>query len=222
MDMPQYESFEELADATASGLVQIAAGEAFRLFRDKKFRRLANFSKIHREEHDRIFNELVCAYIVLIMLILEAPDLRVDSNMKNYFTDLKNRIPNAYLEHLKSIGIEDKYLSDWETLLKMRYEEYARDRHGVRAAAMEIEAADKELTLEDLSNIQLLVPVHAVAIGTHDHNVRGKTKGRDELFKYTFVSLSRFYVDMRIRFEGGKITPFAKLQVALKKLFNKL
>jgi hypothetical protein len=41
------------------------------------------FSKINREKHDRIFNELVCAYVVLTMLILEGPDLRVDSNMKS-------------------------------------------------------------------------------------------------------------------------------------------
>jgi len=45
---------------------------------------------------------------------------------------------------------------------------------------------------------------------------------KDELFKYTFASLSRFYVEMRIRVEGGKVTPLTKLQVALKKLLGRL
>ena len=59
----------------------------------------------------------------------------------------------------------------------MRYEEYARDRHSVRAAAMQIESAEKDLDLNDLSNIQLVLPVQAVAIGCHAHICRGQTDG---------------------------------------------
>lgn len=222
MKRPQFESLDELAEATAAGLVQAAAGAAFELFRDNKFRHLANFDKISQKEHDRIFNELICAYIVLIMFILEAPDLRVDANSRNYLADLKDRIPNAYIEHLKSLDVENEHLQTWKKLIDMRYREYQKDKHGVRAAAMEIEASEKELELDDLSKIQMLVPVQSVAIGTHHHNIRGKTKGKDELFKYTLASLSRFYVELRIRFEGGKMTPFTKLQVALKRILRRL
>ncbi len=217
-----FESLEEMAESTASGLVQAATGAAFDLFQDKKFRRLADFDKLSKSEHDRIFNELLCAYLILIMLILEAPDLRVDSNTRNYFSDLKDRIPRAHIEQLKSLGVESEHLDDWQVLLDMRYKEYSKDKHDVRAAAMQLEGAEKELDLDDLAKIQLLVPVQAVAIGTHHHNVRGKTKGKDELFKYMLASLSRFYVELRIRFEGGKVTPFTKLQVALKKLLRRL
>ena len=42
-DTPQFESPEQMADATAAGLVQMAAHNAFQLFRDKEFRRLVSF-----------------------------------------------------------------------------------------------------------------------------------------------------------------------------------
>lgn len=222
MDKPHFESLEEMANATASGLVQAAAGAAFELFRDKKFCQLAKFDTLSQTEHDRIFNELLCAYLILIIFILEAPDLRVDTNSQNYFSDLKERIPSAHIEQLKSFGVQPHHLNDWQKLLTMRYKEYSKDKHNVRAAAMQLEGAKKELDLDDLAKIQLLVPVQAVAIGTHHHNVRGKTKSRDELFKFTLASLSKFYVELRIRFEDSKITPFTKLQVALKKLFKRL
>ena len=103
----------------------------------------------------------------------------------------------------------------------MRYEEYARDKHDVRAAAMQIESAEKGLDLDGLSKIQMLVPVQAVTIGCHHHICRGETDGRDELFKLTLKLLSKFYVELRVRLEGGKITPLTRAQVALKRLFHR-
>ena len=34
--------------------------------------------------------------------------------------------------------------------------------------------------------------------------------GQDELFKQILETLSKFYVDLRIRLEGGKITPLTR------------
>ena len=61
MNKPQFESLDQMADSTAAALAQAAAGSAFHLFRDKQFRRLANFEKLSQAEQDRIFNELVVA-----------------------------------------------------------------------------------------------------------------------------------------------------------------
>jgi hypothetical protein len=63
-DRPQFESFEQMAEATAAGLIQVAAHRAFGLFRDKEFRRLASFDRLDQAEQDRVFNELVVAYVV--------------------------------------------------------------------------------------------------------------------------------------------------------------
>ena len=54
------------------------------------------------------------------------------------------------MNHLRSLGVGAGHLKDWEKLITMRYEEFARDRHDVRAAAMEMKSAEKPLDLEDL------------------------------------------------------------------------
>jgi len=211
-----------MAEVTAADLSQAAAASAYQLFCDKQFRRMAGFERLSQVEQDRIFNELVVAFLALIMLLLEAPDLRVPRELRNYLAELNTRIPEAYVEHLKSLGVDPDHLRDWEKLISMRYEEYARDRHEVRGAAMQIESAEKTLDLDSLSKIQLLVPVQAVSIGCHHHICRGNTAGRDELFKQILKSLSRFYVELRIRLEGGKITPLTRVRVALKRMLRRL
>jgi hypothetical protein len=217
-DIPDFESFDQMADATAAGLVQMAAHQAFQLFRDKEFRRLVSFDILSQVEQDRIFNELVISYVVLIILVLEAPDLRVPSEFRDYLLALKEKIPRAHVNYLKSLGVEAEHLQNWEKLMDLRYEEYAKDRHEVRAAAMQLESSEKALDLDDLSKIQMLVPVQTVAIGCHIHVCRGESQGRDDLFKLTLKSLSKFYVDIRIRLEGGKITPLARAKVAWRQI----
>ena len=216
-DPSKLETFEQISAATASNLVKAAAHQAFQLFQEKDFRRLANFDVLAQVEQDRIFNELVVSFIVLLMLMLEAPDLRVPPELRDYLQGIRERIPEAHINYLSSLGIEPHHLRDWQKLLDLRYEEYVKDKHEVRAAAMELESSEKPLELNDLSKIQLLVPVQTVAIGGHDHICRGATRGRDELFKLTLRALARFYLEMRLRLEGGKTPPLTKAKLAWKK-----
>ena len=210
-----------MAEATAAALSQACAHSAFELFQNAPFRREAEFEKIDQVEQDRIFNELVVAYLVLTMLLLEAPDLRVAPDFRGYLKNLNQQISKAYVDHLKTLGVEAGYLKDWEKLISLRYEEYAWDRIEVRTAAMQLESTEKPLDLEGLSKIQLLVPVQAVAIGCHHHICRGDTEGRYDLFKLLLDSLSKFYVQFRVRFEGGKITPLTKAKIALKQAIRR-
>jgi hypothetical protein len=222
MKKPEVESLDQMADETAAAFVQAAGSSAFQLFNDKQFRRLARFERLSQTEQDRIFNELVVGSVVLIMLVLEAPDLRISGEFRDYLSDLNKKIPKAHIDYLRSLGVEAKNLRDWEKLIALRYEEYSKDRHDVRAAAMEIESSEKRLDLDDLSKIQMLVPVQAVAIGCHHHICRGHTDGRDELFKLTLNSLSKFYAEIRVRLEGGRITPLMRLRVIMKRLLRRL
>jgi hypothetical protein len=221
MKKTQFESLDQMAEFTAGALSQACAHFGFELFKTAPFRQEAEFTKISQVEQDRIFNELVVAHLVLIMLLLEAPDLRMDEDFRRYLKRLNQLIPRVYVDQLRTMGVEAGNLKDWEKLISLRYEEYARDRHEVRAAAMQLESAEKPLELEDLSKIQLLVPVQAVAIGCHHHICRGVTQGRDELFKILLEQLSKFYAQFRIHFEGGKITPLTKAKVALKKAIRR-
>ena len=220
-DFMEFESQEQMAGVTAKSMAQAASGYAFHLFRDKKFRQLAGFVQLNQMEKDRIFNELVRAYIILIILIQEAPDLRISQELHEYLKGLNKKIPDAYLDNLRELGVESKHLKDWEKLIEMRYKEYAQDRHEVRATAMKIESSARGgLNMDNLTMIQMSVPVQAVASGCHHHICRGKTEGYDDLFKYTHRALSRFYVKYRVRAEGGKITLLTRARVALMRLFG--
>jgi hypothetical protein len=221
MNKDPFESLDQIAAETAASLSQAAANSAFRLFKEAQFRRLARFEHLSQTEQDRVFNELVLAYLVLIMLMFEAPDLRIPRESRDYLAGVKEKIPKAYLDSLGKLGIEAEHIRDWEKLISMRYEEYARDRHDVRAAAMEIESSERPLDPEGLSRIQMLVPVQAVAIGCHRHICRGKTQGQDDLFKCMLTSLSRFYVEFRVRIEGGKITPLTRARAAVKRALHR-
>lgn len=222
MNRQQTESLDQMTYETARALLQVGSVSAFQLFQDKKFRGSAGFSQLSQTEQDRIFNELVVASIVLIMLILEAPDLRVAAELRGFLSALDKKIPEAHLDYLRSLGVESEYIMQWKKLIGMRYEEYSRDRHDVRAAAMEIESSEKRLELDDLSKIQMLVPVQAVAIGCHHHICRGNTEGRDDLFKLTLRSLSGLYVQIRVRLEGGRITPLTRIRVILKRILRRI
>ena len=222
MDTTQFESLDQMAETTAAGLSQAAASAAFQLFKDKRFKKLAGFNRLSQTEQDRIFNELVVANLVLIMLVFDAPDLRVAGEQRAYLAGVNKKIPLAYVQNLKDLGIEAKYLQDWEKLIDMRYEEYAKDRHDVRAAAMELESKERSLNTDALSKIQVLVPVQAVAIGCHHHICRGETKGKDDLFKLILESLTRFYFEFRLRIEGVKITPLDRAHLAVKRSLDRL
>lgn len=213
---------EKMARILAAGLDQAAAQAAFKFFRDKKFRQETDFNGLSQIEQDRIFNELVLAAIVLIMLTLEAPDLRCPDEMREFLLLVKERLPKEHLDYLKNLGVERKYLSDWERLIAMRYEEYHHDKGEARAAAIEIESAEQELTAEGLTGIQLVLPVQVVAIGAHHHILRGKTRGKDELFKLILRWLSRFYIEIRVPMEGGKITFWKRLMVNFRHLKEKV
>lgn len=213
----------KLAKITAASLDQAASQAAFQLFRDKKFRQLAKFESLEKIEQDRIFNELVLATLTVLMLTMDARDLRVPEEMMEYYQLLKTELPKAHIDYLASMGIEKNYLRDWEKLIQMRYQEYDEDKLKAREAAMIVEAREKgELDVKDIEGIQLLLPVQTVAIGCHHHICRSKTEGRDELFKLTLKWLGRFYIQIRVPMEGGKITPLAKLKVSLRHLKNRL
>ncbi len=221
-DPSEMTSPEELAEATAMAMDQSASQFAHAMYWHKDFQKLARLSALSQVEQDRIFNELVVACIVLLMLCFEAPDLTVSDEMKQYFKELSTIMPKAHVKYLEGLGIKSKHLKEWKKLIEMRFDEYARDRHDVRAAAMQYEGKKRDLELTDLSKIQLMVPLQAAAIGTHHHICRSKTDGRDELFVFILNQLAKFYTEFRVHMQGDKITPLDRARIAIHRLFRRL
>jgi hypothetical protein len=56
----------------------------------------------------------------LIILVLEAPDLRVPPEFRDYLTRLKELIPKAYLDNLRTLGVEGEHLRVWNKLISLR------------------------------------------------------------------------------------------------------
>src|SRR3989338_7157324 len=90
-------SLQKMVRITAAGLDQAATSTALTLFNDKTYIQLTGLSGMTQLEQDRILNELILAGITVIMLTLEAPDLRISSDFKEYFRLLKDEIPKAHL-----------------------------------------------------------------------------------------------------------------------------
>jgi len=193
-----------------------------KIFWDKKFQQLADFDKLSQAEKDRIFNELIIAPLALFMITLEAPDLNQPKDFRNYLQTVRDEIPKAHTETLKSMGIDKKYFADWEKLIKMRYEEYSEEKLDARKAMMEFESQGKALQTSDLDGVNLVLPVFTVSVGCHGHICRGNTKGKDELFKYLNKQLSRFYVEFRVLVEGGKINSVTRVKMKLHHFWNDL
>jgi len=206
----------KMAAITATSLDQAAIQWGFKTYWDKKFLKLAKIDSLDQTEKDRIFNELILAGETLIMLTLEAKDLRHDDDFKNYLLKVKDEIPNAHDDYMKELGIERKYRKLWKKLINMRYTEYSESKTTAREAMMEYEAKEKELETSDMADINLTLPPFTIAVGAFKHIVRGKTKDKDLLFKLIMKKLSRFYVQIRIMMEGGEIKGTLKLRMKLR------
>lgn len=204
---------EKIAKILATSFDQAASGWAFRIFEDKIFRTLLGFDSLEVVERDRIFNELILATLTLIMLTLDASDLRTAEEMGEYFALVRDEIPKAHRETLHGYGIEKEHLDLWDKLIATRY------------AAMQVEAGFKQdgaLDRNDMTNITLIVPVQTVAIGVHHHICRGKTEGKDALFLCLLRHLQRFYLEMRIPLEGGRITPLMRLRMNIRHAWRRI
>lgn len=199
-------------------LTEAVGVTAFKLFKNERFRKLIFFDSITQLEQDRIFNELVLAVLTVIMLTCDAPDIPEEN--KVFFQKIKDDLPKMYISQLRSMSIENKYLKQWITLINMRYQEYTDDKVKAREAAMIVESQDKDIDIKKLSEIQLMLPLQTVAIGCHHHICRGKTDGRDDLFKMIIRWLGEFYVEFRVIVEGKEISVLTRIKVGIRRLFR--
>lgn len=206
-------SISKMAQITAGVLDRAASHNAFQIYRHSKFRHLTSLLTLEKLEQDRIFNELAVTNIVLLMLSLEASDLKIKEELRDYFLLVKDSLPKAHCNELANLGIEKKYLGDWEKLITMRYEEYSNDKSMVREAAMQFEAKGKELTIKDIEGLQSILPLQTVAFGCFDHVCRGKTEGKKDLLNFLIRHHGRFYIQMRILLEGIKPPLWKKIKM---------
>lgn len=213
-------SLSQMAKIAAAALDRAAIQWAFNTYWDKKFLKLAKINELNQTEKDRIFNELILAGETLIMLTLDAPDLRHNEDFREYLHLVKDQIAEAHDDELKNLRVERSHRKLWKKLIKIRLGEYAESKLTARKAMMEYEAKKRDLEIKDLEGINLTLPPFMVSVGVYKHIIRDKENGRNLLFKLIMKKLGRFYVEIRIITEGGKISPTIKVRMKLRHFWN--
>ncbi|EKD56375.1 MAG: hypothetical protein ACD_58C00210G0004 [uncultured bacterium] len=156
----------------ARKITDLISKEAFKLFRNKKFRRLTNFRNIKQIEQDRIFNELAVTGICLAMLMFEtASEVKRDSQQNEeaqFLQLLSGELKFCYGSILKEIRVEEEFVVDWRTLTEMRLKEYQ-------------ENFEESKTMFDFKKQNPWISI--CSIGGFLHITRSKGQPNDLLFK---------------------------------------
>jgi len=155
-------------EQVAKKITENIAAKSFKLFRDKKFRRLNNFENIDQVEQDRIFNEIVLTGLALAILTFENLEKRTRETpmFEQYFRYLQLEMANYYGNWLNELGSKPSDVELWKKLVKMRCDEYKKD---------------EKRFLRKKNSLKNEWP-HITAIGGFRHITRGKGKPEDELF----------------------------------------
>ncbi|OGD65255.1 hypothetical protein A2215_01025 [Candidatus Berkelbacteria bacterium RIFOXYA2_FULL_43_10] len=114
-------------DIVARKITEKIASSAFKLFRDKKFRRLVELEKFDQTEQDRIFNEIVISGIALGYLFFDTLSERPEYENDVYFPEIKIELLSSYGNLLKEIGSKDEDASLFKTVIKMRIDECQKE-----------------------------------------------------------------------------------------------
>ncbi|HBU07283.1 MAG TPA: hypothetical protein DEB09_04335 [Candidatus Magasanikbacteria bacterium] len=184
----------------ADYLLKRANASAYQVFINPDFRKLVGFESQTQVEQDRIFNELVVTAIVYVMIMIDGrlSENRVKAERIHFWMDLRDMIPNVYVDYLKSLGIAGQHLDVWKKLIKLRWDEYSDGQNETRSAwAKEFaEHPDKDVLNE------MAVRLETLTVGALLHITRGQAKSNadDPLRRHlrTWLSTLEYKLHKRI------------------------
>ena len=194
----------------AHELDQKAIKWGFKTYWNKDFLKLADIDALNQTEKDRIFNELILAPEILIITACQIFNKE----------DVSDQVTESHTDFMKKIGVEKQYRKLWEKLINMRYQEYHQNKNDARVAMIEFDSQEKDVLASDIEEINTTLPPFAISVLCHKHILRGKTKGKDLLFKLIFKNLGRFYTDILMTIGGRKVRVFTKINIKIRHLLN--
>lgn len=177
-------------------LVNVISTSAFEVFRDRSFRKIVEFEKQNEEERNRIFNELVVTGLVYLVHFVKDRLPFIKEERAVFWKDVKNTIPDSFIQGLNKIGIDGKYVELWDKLFKLRIEEYREKQSMARQAwSEEFSKEKKNEKLEDD-----LVRLETLTISSMFHITRGKAKKDSPLRKHlrTWLSALNYKLEKRV------------------------
>lgn len=174
------EKTNKLIDEAGEKLAQVVAQSAFSTWEKKEFRKLINFEKLPQIEQDRIFNELEVTLLGLFILNLDdAINLVKGTPQETVLKMLQKSLINGFLKLFIDLGIEDKYIKQWEVLIDMRIKEYRRDYEMLLKESQSWKELQKDEGLQTA-----IMRIQAIALDCLSHIRRGKISEEDPLRKY--------------------------------------
>jgi len=155
-------------------LVRLVSGSAFSVFSDEQFRRMINFEKRKQIEQDRIFNELVVTGLILLLMMINdfLPD--IDPERKQFWHDIKEGIPDLFVNWLKEVGVGDKFAGIWKKLIYLRWDEYKKEQSATRRMFLGSALGD----IQNEAFKDAAVRVETTTVGSLLYITRGNAKPR--------------------------------------------
>ncbi len=178
-----------LPEKEAKELVKMVALEAFKCFRDKKFRQASRFNSQTQEEQDRFFNEIVVTANVFLRLSLHDNIYLMPPEVQPFWYKVEDALFAQYENWQKEIGIAGENFILWQKLTDMRMKEYAIAREDM------VDLLRKhKIETSGSRQLDMVNRVSTLAIGLLFHIRRGENIDQDPLqavlFKWV-ASLNR-------------------------------
>lgn len=183
----------------AAFLVKVAAGSAYQVFLDDRFRALIRFGQHSEEEQNRIFNELVVTGLVLLALLINDSYDEIIPERKEFWRSVREEVPLRFTGWLSEIGIAAEFAQIWKKLIQLRLEEYQADQIQTRHAWIEEMFRDQDRNDEALNDAA--VRIETLVVGSLLHLTRGAAKPDDPLRKHLRTWLC--VLDRKLAFRVG-------------------
>lgn len=177
----------EMFMQSGKNLAQVAASSSFEFWQRKDFRLYVNFQSLSQTEQDRMFNELEVSVLGLFTLSLDYAISIAKVEYKKLLKTLQKEITYGFLQLFSDLGIEKKFLDQWDVLIKMRFKEY----HEHLEVAVKESGFWDELK-GDEEGRQAWARIETITIDCLTHIRRGDVKKDDPLWKLLrkwFISL---------------------------------
>lgn len=165
---------------------EILLPSTFKVFNDEEFREKANFSKLPRSEHDRIFNELEVVAVCLALFYIHAVEPLIKMSDYRFWNNVAEHLPKQLQHILTGYGVDSGNAKLMRELIGMRKEEYQKLADKMYEVSDEHMAEFKTLPPEMKS---VAAAVQATAVGTADHIRRGKLSKKDPLVQFLITWL---------------------------------
>lgn len=175
-------------------LVKVVSGSAYQVFLDESFRELVDFKRQNEEEQNRIFNELTVTGLGLLLLLIDDKLPSIKDERKNFWKEVRDKIPELFTAWLESLGIAKTYVEIWTKLIDLRMDEYLKDRGITRNAWAEELLKENDEEMNDAA-----VRVETMTVSSLLHITRGKAKPRSPLHFHMRTWLSALDHKLRKR-----------------------